>query len=234
MRIADHWSYPGGDSCADFWTACVKASGLDIPDTANVLEIGCAEFNWISHAHKSFQDMTFTGVDWRSEPFTHTRRNILRGDARNPDLFPPQSFDWIVSISAMEHMGLGHYHHSSGEPDPIDPQGDIQVFANAYRWLKVGGTFIYDVPYDPTGYRLIGTDCRVYDDDALWDRTWCEPIVKAARVERARGVADPNPVQVKWLNTFYCEVGKESELVAKPTAPVRPFHYAAVVAQRVG
>jgi SAM-dependent methyltransferase len=114
----------------------------------------------------------------------------------------------VVSLSAIEHFGLGHY------KDPIDPDGDSRIVANVWRWLKPGGIFYFDVPYDPTGYRVQGTKCRVYDWGAIHDRllfaSWVGPM----------------------LESWYAEATAAGKLVPSPGAAVTPFHYIALLLEK--
>lgn len=149
-----------------------------------VLEVGCCESRWLHQAHEAFPEVEFVGVDWRATDAVDGDGKVtqMQGNGLNPDLFPPAPFDAVVSLSAIEHFGLGHYAR-----DPIDPDGDSKVVANIWRWLKPGGWFYFDVPYDPTKYWVWGTKCRVYDDDALEQRlAW-------TGVRRWAGYADCKP-----------------------------------------
>lgn len=152
-----------GDSCGQFFSTCLRAFAPRIPANAHVLEIGCAEFNWLAGASSAWPDMTFTGIDWRGVK-SPGRAIVIKGDVMVHE-FQPASFDWIVSISALEHVGLGHY-----SADPKHPDGDTIALARAYDWLKPGGWLYFDVPYNPAGYEVVSTSHRVYDDAAILDR----------------------------------------------------------------
>ena len=67
----------------------------------------------------------------------------------------PRKFDVILSISSIEHDGLGRY------GDPINPNGDLEFMAKAKSLLKEGGHMILAVPvgYDAltwTAHRIYG------------------------------------------------------------------------------
>ena len=79
----------------------------------------------------------------------------------NPELFAPESFDAIVSVSAIEHVGLGSY-----DNDPKNRHGDQEAMKNAHRWLKPRGWMYLDVPYRDDAYE-VHKNFRAYNEDAL-------------------------------------------------------------------
>jgi hypothetical protein len=52
----------------------------------------------------------------------------------------PQVFDAVISISSIEHDGLGRY------GDPINPQGDLETMSKIRTILKDEGLFFLSVP----------------------------------------------------------------------------------------
>jgi hypothetical protein len=52
----------------------------------------------------------------------------------------PQVFDAILSVSSIEHDGLGRY------GDPINPQGDLETMSKSKTMLKKDGLFFLSVP----------------------------------------------------------------------------------------
>ncbi|MBY0529298.1 MAG: DUF268 domain-containing protein [Rhabdochlamydiaceae bacterium] len=66
----------------------------------------------------------------------------------------PRKFDVILSISSIEHDGLGRY------GDPINPNADLEFMTKAKSLLKEGGHMILAVPVGRDV--LIWTACRVY------------------------------------------------------------------------
>lgn len=200
------WIYEEQDIGLMLFTACLNA-GAPIGEFApgmRVLEIGSCEADWLHRAHDAWPDVTFVGIDTRAPNVTDADGMVIRmaADARKRAMFPTGFFDAVVSISAIEHIGLGHYN------DPIDPDGDTVAVENAWYWLKPGGTLYFDVPYDPLGYRVQGTKCRVYDTVAL-----------AARFKAIGAPA--------W--TGYAEGHSAGTLIRQPKTSVQPFHYVASV-----
>lgn len=212
------WSYDGRDPGISLFSACLAAGapmvfghGDDRTEPFRVLEIGCCESDWLHRAAAAWPEIALTGVDCRAPNVTEADGRIsrIKADALNPDLFPSASFDAIVSLSAIEHFGLGHY------GDPTDADGDSKILANGWRWLKPGGWLYFDVPYDPTGYRVQGTECRVYDDQALIDR------FDLALPEWAPW--RPNAWRA------YAVATSAGTLIEKPIVPAVPFYYCAMV-----
>ncbi len=106
-------------------------------------------------------DLQITGLDWRpcERPGTTVRGNVM-----DATLFPGESFDAIVSISAIEHVGLGAY-----DSDPMDLMGDTLAMMNAAHWLKPGGWMYLDVPYRAACYEE-HENYRAYDNTAIQRR----------------------------------------------------------------
>lgn len=168
------WPAKVGDSCGQFFGTCLRAAAPALRPDARVLEIGCCEYDWLKTATTVWPEMRFTGIDWR-----HYKRasaaSVIQGDVMVRD-FAPAAFDWIVSISAIEHVGLGHY-----AKDPAREDGDSVTLRRAWGWLAPGGWLAFDVPYNPVAYQVVGTSHRIYDDAAIearlaqglpWVRHW--------------------------------------------------------------
>lgn len=218
MNPADTWAYTGSDSCAQFFGACLRAASIDLPPTAHVLEVGCGEFDWLTPAAASWPEMTFDGIDWRSKkPHADPRVTRIKGNVLESEAYPPDTFDWVVAISTIEHIGLGHY-----QQDPLDSEGDTHALANIWRWLKPGGWLLFDVPYDPTGSRKMGTECRVYDATGVIQRLWAASLAQAQVQWHAR-----------WVQTWYCHANACTELLSAPAKPVQPFHYCGLLWQKI-
>lgn len=165
----------GGDLCLGFWAEAWDAKIVDFPQGATVLEIGCAEANWITPMLKERPDLVIQGVDWRAceRPGAHS---VIRGDVLQMEC--EDRFDAIVSISAIEHIGLGSYNN-----DPLDESGDTIAILRAFQWLKPGGWMYLDVPYRPDGPYSVNSNFRAYDEAAIQSR-----LIVGGFVERWRKV----------------------------------------------
>ena len=153
----------GGDLCLGFWAEAWNAKVMDLQHGAQVLEIGCAEANWITPMMQERPDLKIYGLDWRRcerEQAAEVRQaDVLVTDYRQ------ECFDAIVSVSAIEHIGLGSY-----ENDPAHEDGDTIAVERAYTWLKPGGWMYLDVPYRPDGPYSVNSNYRAYDEAAIQSR----------------------------------------------------------------
>lgn len=146
----------GGDLCLGFFQHFWDEGLLpELPEKGRVLEIGCAEADWLSAMRKARPDLHLTGIDqrkvYRPAADEHIVADVLTYD------FPPASFDAIIAVSMIEWAGVGHY------GDPVDPEGDVKTLQRARRWIKPSGWLYFDVPYGDR-IRSQNPKMRVYSD----------------------------------------------------------------------
>lgn len=161
----------GGDACLSIFGDVWATGALVFPQGASVLEIGCAEADWIAPMLAQRPDLHITGIDWRRAERPGT---IVKGDVLTHD-FPPASFDAVVGISSIEHIGLGHY-----DGDPLDEDGDRHCMERVVGWVKPGGWVYLDVPFGGS-YHVHGTSHRQYDEAALAARLIVPGLRKAGQ-----------------------------------------------------
>ena len=196
--------FVSNDSCVSLFGAVWDTGIFTFPPKAKILEIGCAEGDWQTPMLAARPDLQITGIDWRAceRPGTVIRGNVLTHE------FWAESFDAVICVSSIEHVGLGHY-----ESDPLDPDGDRHAAERAVTWLKPGGWFYADVPYGDA-FRLEGTSHRVYDDAALQSRL----LVKGLTERR------------RWFTSW---IRQDHLLHDTPDRPLPPgVSYVALVAQK--
>jgi hypothetical protein len=166
--------HPGRDQCLSIFGALYDRGLIPIPPHARVLEIGCAEADWMTDMMTARPDVTVTGIDWR-RPDSPRPGTVIRGDVLTHD-FPAAAFDAVVGISSIEHIGLGHY-----DDDPCDPDGDRHCMERVVRWLKPGGLFYADVPWRADRFHVDGTSHREYDDPAIRTRLLIPGLTERGR-----------------------------------------------------
>jgi SAM-dependent methyltransferase len=155
-------AYETREFCAGFWAEAWNANVVTFPLNARVLEIGCAEDDWQTAMLQARPDLHVVGIDWR--PVTRPGAEIIKGDVLEHD-FASQSFDAIVAVSTIEHVGLGSY-----DSDPLDSDGDTHCMQRCKRWLKPSGWLYLDVPYRSDGPYFVNSNFRAYDEPALQSR----------------------------------------------------------------
>lgn len=127
---------------------------LDVSKGSSVIEFGCAEsLLALQLANSGYR---VTAIDLRPYPFDHPNLRTIQGDIHSAGI-PAESFDAVVSVSTLEHVGLGSY---GGD---IAEDGDLEVIELLRRSLRPGGRLLLTVPYGMGS--LQGS--RVYDDDRL-------------------------------------------------------------------
>lgn len=148
----------GTDPCLSIFREVYETGALVFPPNATVLEVGSAEADWMTPMLAARPDLHLTGIDWRRHrrPGTVVQADVLT------HVFPAASFDVVVGISSIEHIGLGHY-----DNDPADVDGDTHCMQRVVQWLKPGGWVYADVPHGPAFAVVDRTSHRVYDD-ASW------------------------------------------------------------------
>jgi SAM-dependent methyltransferase len=185
---------PGTDLCLGFFATVWNGGHCpELPPGAHVLEIGCAEADWISAMKHARPDLHVTGIDWRKDPRAQADLRIV-GDVLEQE-FEPASFDAIIGVSVIEWVGAGHY------ADPVHVDGDRALLERCHTWLKPGGWLYLDTPYGPPREKPRNGAMRVYTDE-----TWSALI---AGLFRERGAWDFE--------------GRTSEGVLHPDGPYRAF-----------
>lgn len=116
----------------------------ELPRGGRVLEIGCAEADWLGKMRDVRPDLHLTGIDWRHEarPAADIR---IQGDVLTHD-FEPAWFDAVIAVSMIEWAGTSKY------GDPEDPDGDLHTLQRARTWIAPTGWLYFDVPYQPVDH----------------------------------------------------------------------------------
>ena len=104
----------------------------------NVLDVGgCESILPLQLAKKGFN---VTVVDFRDYPKNYLNINSIKGDFLRTS-FTDYSFDYVVLISTIEHIGFGSY------GAPIYEDGDLLAMDKAKRVVKPNGKIIITFPF---------------------------------------------------------------------------------------
>jgi SAM-dependent methyltransferase len=164
---------------------------------ARVLDLGCAESTAaIELASFGYQ---VQGVDLRSLPVYHPGFTMVHADVgRLP--FADASYDAVVSLSTVEHVGLGWY-------TPVAAaSSDREAVAEARRVLRPGGRFVLTIPFGRPATTRVH---RVYDRAGL-----DELLAPLRRVETLFGVRDGQA----WSVTADAEAAERADSAERVSA----------------
>ncbi len=120
-----------------------------------ILDIGAAE-SLLSYELASF-NYSVTAIDIRPIALFHPNLKFVKTDICNPVL-PPASFDCVIALSTLEHIGLGWYGDETGENYDVKAAQQISLL------LKPEGSFILTVPY---GKKALTPVHRIYNQESL-------------------------------------------------------------------
>jgi len=132
---------------------------------AKILDVGCSTSAFPSKISKfSRNKCEIIGIDIGNEIGSHGFPLILM-DAMNIG-FKNKTFDQVMCLSTMEHIGLDHEDVNAKQKDPsCRITGDALAMNEIWRVLKDKGTLILTVPYGRIIIKQQG--CRVYHKDSL-------------------------------------------------------------------
>lgn len=88
----------------------------------------------------------------------------------------PREFDVAVSISSVEHDGLGRY------GDPIDPEGDFKAMEKIRGVLKPGGLLFLSIP--------VGSDALVWNCHRIYGRKRLPKLIEDWEIVETFGFSE--------------------------------------------
>ena len=121
-------------------------------------------------------------LSYDANPFTIDFRPIICHDPRIKTLtakefeMNPRTFDAFLSVSSIEHDGLGRY------GDPINPRGDLLFMERAKTLIKKDGLFFLHVP--------IGKDYLVFNLHRVYGKLRLPLLLKGWRLIDTFGYTD--------------------------------------------
>lgn len=231
-----NWIYGESDAGLMLFTAALERFQMDFKPGSKILELGCAETDWLERMARADASFDLTGVDARPE---QPRDHVLIGDACNPDLFEQNTFDWVVMLGALEHFGLGYYGDPKHLTDDNDCNGDTLTMQNVARWLKPSGFVYFDVPCNPTGCITPNRHYRVYSPAEVELRL-IAPSFYLNHYDASGPLGYHNGVPCTVIMPGLTEIARAYSLpepdagtwTYEPTSERVPYWYVAVLAQK--
>lgn len=118
----------------------------------SILDVGCCDsLVPLELAHLGFH---VWGIDQRRYPYTHPNFKFVQGDICEL-CFPSNFFDVAISLSTLEHVGIGYY------GDVLHQRGDLTAIREICRVIKPGGKLVLTAPYGKAAknwQRIYGAD----------------------------------------------------------------------------
>jgi len=110
---------------------------LDVGSTGSLLPIQLAGMGYDVYSvnHRNYKD--YHGL-------VHPNMEFIKGDIRFA-MFPDESFNTVVAVSTLEHVGTKDYGNRL-----IENEGDLKAVKEISRILETDGRFIFTVPYNGT------------------------------------------------------------------------------------
>jgi SAM-dependent methyltransferase len=140
-----------------------------VPRKGLVLDVGCAES--LLSQELIARGFRVVGIDIRDYPFKDKRMMFLKQNVLNTTL-PDNTFDAIVVVSTIEHIGLEPYGQMVKDTD-----GDLRAMKELIRILKHEGVLILTTPYTGGALRVTSFE-RTYDRHRLGELTRGLKIIK--------------------------------------------------------
>ncbi len=109
----------------------------------SVLDVGCSG-SLLDHELLA-RGFRVVGLDVNNHTMRNNSETFVQANAINTGL-PSETFDVILSVSVIEHVGLNAY-----SQDLLLDDGDILAMQELKRLLKPGGIFLLTFPYEGGG-----------------------------------------------------------------------------------
>lgn len=126
------------------------------PEGRRVLDFGA--FESVLPLQLSAIGYDVTVLDQRTYPFAHPNLTVLGHDLFGRELQSLEPFDTVVSVSTIEHLGLGNY------GDIVQPDADKDGIAILWGLVRPGGRLLVSLP---AGKPAVQRGYRTYDEARL-------------------------------------------------------------------
>ena len=149
----------------------------NLGDAKIILDVGSAKCNklWISWLDSLNIDVYATDYDELIYPVKNI--NFRKLDIRKLD-FQTNTFDKIIAVSVIEHIGLDSPQVWSKEKPKTEDDGDIKAFKEFLRVLKPGGEIIMTFPFGIRNELILGNEARNYTENSIKNfSSLAEPIL---------------------------------------------------------
>jgi len=131
---------------------------LDLPQGSNILNVG----SYTQYIVGLLSNYNITTLDVREREAFLDNELVIAGDIKNAPL-ANGTFDAIISLSSIEHFGLGRY------GDELDIEADKKAFERFKLLLKPNGLLIFTTTIRQGGPELCFNAHKTYTKDIIYD-----------------------------------------------------------------
>ena len=138
----------------------------NLGDAKIILDVGSAKGNklWMSWLDSLNIDVYATDYDELSYPVKNIK--FRKSDIRKLD-FQANTFDKIIAVSVIEHIGLDNPQVLNKEKPKTEDAGDVKAFKELLRILKGGGEIIMTFPFGIRDELILGDEARNYTENSI-------------------------------------------------------------------
>lgn len=149
------------------WEQAFAAKMISRKAPKSILDIG-SNRHFVNGLLAAFK---VTTLDVRTRSKLFPNETLLVGDAKKFDL-PDNSFDLVLSLSAIEHFGLGRY------GDELDLQADTLAVKEMIRVLRPGGWLVFTTEIHRAKTVIRFNADRIYSREHItsWFKGSCVPV----------------------------------------------------------
>lgn len=132
----------------------------------SLLDVGTAKSDVIWMQWLDQLPLKTTVTDYDPTDYPYKRAVFQQADVRHLP-FEDASFEVILAVSVIEHIGLSDSQVLSSDKPPEDTLGDVEAVRELMRVLKPDGRLVMTFPYGLTDGLILGGSARGYTAHSL-------------------------------------------------------------------